>query len=188
MGSIDDLVDFIVRAENGGRLDWDAVYGGIPRSARPNVPVTSMTVAQVQAWQQSVRGKYRSTAVGGPQFLYSTLQGLVARGIASPSQVFDADTQRRLAIALMAGRGLNDYLMGRLSAESFALELAKEWASLPIPTGPKAGFSYYAGDGLNKALVSVTDFMAAVRAVKPPPATSAPRPLWRIIIDWLKGA
>jgi hypothetical protein len=53
-----------------------------------------------------------------------------------------------------------------MTAEAFANSLAKEWASLPVVTGKKKGQSYYSGDGLNKALVNVEPFLAAVRAAR----------------------
>lgn len=65
----------------------------------------------------------------------------------------------------MNRRGLGSYKSGKMSAEAFANNLAKEWAGLPVVSGPKKGRSYYAGDGLNGATVSVAEFMAAVRSV-----------------------
>jgi hypothetical protein len=77
-------------------------------------------------------------------------------------------------VQLLNRRGLKRYLAGAISAEKFANALAREWASLPVVTGPNAGRSFYAGDGLNKSHVSVDAFMAAVRAVKAAPLPSTP--------------
>lgn len=175
--SVKDLVDFIVRAENGGRLNWDSVYGGIRMADRPTFPVTSMKVREVLAWQQKVRSKgYPSSAVGGPQFIYKTLVSLIPR-YAGMDDLFDETTQRNLALALLRGRGLDTYLAGKVSAEAFADALAREWASLPVIIGPKAGRSYYAGDGLNKALVTIEATLAAVRSALPgPEPTPVPEP------------
>lgn len=162
--SVNTLIDFIVKAENGGHLNWDAVYGAIRQIDRPRVPVSMMTVGDVLAWQDSLRGRYVSTAVGGPQFIHKTLAALVQKGIARMDDKFSEQVQRNMAIALMRGRGLDKYLSGATSAKQFANSLAREWASLPCVTGPKAGRSYYDGDGVNHALVRVEDFLAAVLA------------------------
>ena len=79
---------------------------------------------------------------------------------------FDADGQARLATALLRRRGLVAYMAGQITAEKFANAIAREWASMPVVSGPQKGRSYYAGDGLNKSGVSVDAFMAAVKAVK----------------------
>ncbi len=184
--SINSLVDFIVRAENGGRLNWDSVYGGIKQSLRPDGTVSRMAVGDVVAWQRSVRGKVASTAIGGPQFIASTLAGLVNRGVCEMTDTFNETTQRNLAIALMRGRGLDRYLAGTIGVAAFANELAKEWASLPVVSGPKAGRSYYDGDGLNHSQVKVADFLAAVVDCKswaPPAAKPAPAlTLWQRLL------
>ena len=84
--------------------------------------------------------------------------------------------QDKLALVLLKRRGLDKYLAGVISADDFANSLAREWASLPLVSGPKKGRSAYAGDGLNKSHVSVDAFMGAVHAVKSAPALS-PNPV-----------
>jgi hypothetical protein len=66
----------------------------------------------------------------------------------------------------MKGRGLDLYLRGSIDEYAFCNNLAKEWASLPVVSGPKRGSSYYGGDGLNKALVAVEPFLEVVRNMK----------------------
>ena len=73
---------------------------------------------------------------------------------------------RRRNLQLMRGRGMDLYLSGAITAENFANNLAREWASLPVVSGTKKGRSFYDGDGLNKAHVDIEPFLAAVRAVK----------------------
>lgn len=71
----------------------------------------------------------------GFQFLRKTLSGLRDDDLIESDALFDKAAQNSLAIALMTRRGLGRYLAGSLSAEDFAVNLAKEWASLPVPNG-----------------------------------------------------
>jgi hypothetical protein len=106
------------------------------------------------------------------------LSGLYAQAGLTTRDLFNENNQDRLATQLLYRRGLQDYLDGRISANKFANSLAKEWASLPVVSGPKKGRSYYSGDGLNKSHVSVEAFIGAVQAARPtitvPPVIDAP--------------
>ncbi|TCL72038.1 hypothetical protein [Rhizobium sp. BK251] len=159
-----------------GVLESNGNYSAFFSNARnKNDPAfTTMTVNQVLAWQRDfiARGS-KSSAVGKYQFLRKTLGGLRDQGVLSGGDRFDERSQDKLAIALMKGRGLGRYLSGVLSSEDFGVNLAKEWASLPVPKQVRrgnrlvnSGQSYYAGDGLNRSLVSVEGFMAVLRAVR----------------------
>lgn len=160
------LLDFIYRAENGGRIDYDVVYGGIKGSYLPPRPITQMTIGEVLDWQDSIDRFHPSEAAGAPQIMEDTLRGLYRPAGIPLTQLYDAETQDRLAIALLKRRGLDDYLAGKITAEAFCNALAREWASLPLVTGPKKGKSYYGGDGLNRAHAEVQPFLQAVRAIK----------------------
>ncbi|WP_138469864.1 hypothetical protein [Poseidonocella sp. HB161398] len=162
-----NLLDFIYRAENGGRIDYDVVYGGIRPEHRPPKPVTSMTVRELLAWQDRVNPHYNSEAAGALQLMPKTLRGLIRNGKASLDDVFSPETQDRYAVELMRGRGLDRWASGRMSTEEFGNSLAREWASLPVlaPTfrGSRRierGQAYYGGVGANhsRALVGVDDF------------------------------
>ena len=72
-----------------------------------------------------------------------------------------------MATVLLNGRGLNRFLKGEITREQFANNLASEWASLPLVSGPNAGLSAYAGDRAgNKALTTVQAFLSAIDSVK----------------------
>lgn len=149
---------------------YDQVYGGIRASDQPPRPLTTMTVNEVLAWQDSIDARYPSEAAGRYQVLEDTLRGLVRDRKVSGSARFDRATQDQIAVLLMERRGLNDYRSGRISSERFAQKLSQEWASLPAMTvdrkGRRAtGQSYYAGDGLNKSHVSQSAILAAVRSI-----------------------
>lgn len=162
------LREFISRPESGG--DYNIVWGGIKPQHRPKRPLTSMTIRQVLAWQDSIDPLYMSEASGKYQIMEDTLRGLWREAGMSLDDLFDEAGQDRLGTALLMRRGYGDYLEGGYSVERFANALAKEWASLPVVSGPKKGRSYYGGDGLNKSQVSVKDFLAAVEAAADGPA------------------
>ncbi|MGO8080486.1 hypothetical protein [Rhizobium leguminosarum] len=164
------LLDLIGTLESNG--NYDAFFSNSRNIDDP--AFTSMSVSQVLAWQRGflARGS-RSSAVGKYQFLRKTLSGLRDRGAIASDDQFDQRRQDKLALELMRGRGLGRYLSGALSSEDFGLNLAKEWAALPVPKDVrrgrrlvKAGQSYYANDGLNRALVSVSAYLNILRSTR----------------------
>jgi muramidase (phage lysozyme) len=170
--NIKPLLDFIAEHESEStarRLKisaYDVVWGGIRKQHRPPKSLRTMTVAEVLAWQDGIDPLYQSEASGRYQIMEDTLRvAHVAAGVRL-TDLYDEKTQDRLAVHLMRGRGLDLYLNGAITAEHFANQLAREWASLPVVSGKKKGRSFYDGDGLNKSLVDVEPFLAAVRAVK----------------------
>lgn len=178
------LLDFIAEHESEGaarRLKisaYDVVWGGIAAKHRP-AKLSAMTIAEVLAWQDSIDALYRSEAAGRYQIMEDTLRSLYREAGLTGADLFDKAGQDRLAVALLKRRGLEMYLDGRITLETFCNNLAREWASLPMVSGPKRGRSYYDGDGLNKAGVDVAPFIAAVRAVSlsPKPVAVSPAPV-----------
>ncbi len=169
------LKTFIRKLEARG--SFDTIWGGIKKADYPSHNLTHMSVGEVLDWQRRIRAKgYGSTACGGYQFIYKTLSALVSQSKVPHSTKFDAALQDAFAERLMAARGLGKYISGQISAEAFCNELAKEWASLPLVTGPNKGRSYYHGDGLNKSLTDVGPFLEAVKAIKDKPL-AAPGPV-----------
>jgi hypothetical protein len=117
----------------------------------------------VQEFQSKMLGMGReSTAVGKYQIIKKTLAGLIAEGAVKPSDKFDAATQDKLAIALLERRGLRDYQSGKIKPNTFADNLAMEWASLPMSNNR----SYYAGIGSNKSGVDRDAVMQVIAAAK----------------------
>ena len=166
------LLDFIAKFESRG--DYNIVWGGIKKQDQPPRPLVTMTVGQVLNWQDSIDSRYMSEAAGKYQIMEDTLRDLVTQGHASKSELFNKTTQDKLAVALLRRRGLDRYLSGKISAEVFGNNIAREWASMPVTTGPNKGRSYYAGDGLNKAHAGVGPFLNAVRSAIIPLEPSAP--------------
>ncbi len=80
-------------------------------------------------------------------------------------------------------------MSGQIGVTEFGKRLAQEWASFPVLAATKGqkrtvqrGQSYYAGDGLNKALVkpekveAVLDQVKAAGSPKPPEKKTASAP------------
>lgn len=172
--NIRPLLDFIAQPESRG--DYNAVWGGIAKKHRPKRPLVTMTIAEVLDWQDGIDAMYPSEAAGRYQIMEDTLRPLPPSAGLLPSDLFNEANQDKLALVLLKRRGLDKYLAGVISADDFANSLAREWASLPLVSGPKKGRSAYAGDGLNKSHVSVDAFMGAVRAVKSAPAQKPAAP------------
>lgn len=180
MSSYKTLLDFIGYPES--QNNYNRIVGLVHKVDYPRKPLTQMTIRQVLDWQDSIDPKYKSEAAGKYQIMEDTLRPTAdtnlpkAAGLTMDS-LFDEKGQDALAIALLRRRGLDRYLSGSLTAEAFANNLAKEWASLPQVSGPRKGFSVYAGDGLNKAHVTVDNFMAAVKSIRSAPLPTPPKPV-----------
>jgi len=151
---VSKLLDYIGKKESNG--NYNILVGG-----KTNPDLTSMTIAEVLEFQkQMLANGHESTAVGKYQIINGTLKSLIKQGFADVNDKFDASTQDKLAVGLLKRRGLDDYMSGKLDANTFADKLSMEWASLPYHTGQ----SYYAGVGSNKAGASRDQFMSSVFA------------------------
>lgn len=183
------LLDFIRQTEVGSsdRASYDVIYAH--KQHKLPKPLTSMTLDEVQAAQRGWSKNHGSSAAGGYQFMRATLKGLMDELGLRGSQVLDPDLQDRLGYHLLKRRGYQPFMDGTITGVEFAKRLAMEWASFPVlaPTkgahrNLKRGQSYYAGDGLNKALVSpekIEALLSRVRsttAASPAPAEPVPAP------------
>lgn len=151
-------------AEGESRGNYNAHFGNASNQA---IQFTDMSIAEVLEWQrQFVEDGYPSNAVGRYQIIRPTLLGLVEELNLDTSQMFSPTLQDKLAIALMERRGSISFIKRELSVEEFAHNLSKEWAALPQVTGSRSAESYYAGDGLNKALVKKSSVIQAIETFK----------------------
>lgn len=131
-----------------GPYGFDSVSGFAP--APPERPLTEMTLSEVIAYQERLRALGTvSSAVGRYQFIYLTLRDLVERHGISGDLVFDSEVQTYLARFLMHDCGFYD---PDTALVRLANCLATVWAALPVVSGPGAGRSHYADDGINRAL------------------------------------
>ena len=171
------LLDFIGNKESKG---YDDFWGGIndPKDHPPK-PLSQMTIQEVLNWQESIDTKYNSEASGRYQIMEDTLRGynndrsanptgtpLYERAGLNAGELYSPINQDKMALVLIEARGLTRFINDEITREQFANNLAAEWASLPLVTGPNAGRSKYAGDGLNKSLTSVQEFLDVVDQVK----------------------
>lgn len=167
------LLDFIRQTEVGtvNPTGYDVIYGHnqgkLPRR------VTLMTIDTIIAEQGKWSRRYGSSATGGYQFMRATLKGLKDELGLSGAKLLDPDLQDRLALQLLARRGYHDFMAGRIDRTEFGKRLAMEWASFPVLAATRGahrainrGQSYYAGDGLNKALVSPQTLEAVIDQAK----------------------
>ncbi|MFN3248727.1 hypothetical protein [Roseibium album] len=164
------LLDVIGGAETGG--NYNAFYASANNISEPNI--VNMTLSEVRRWQnERVDSGSPSSATGRYLFLRKTLDRLSAEVGLSGNEAFDSLTQDVLAVRLLERRGLEQFLSDELTEEQFILNLAKEWASIPVPFDlrrgertVRKGQSYYTGDGLNKAGVKLEAVLFAVRSIK----------------------
>tara|TARA_B110000977_G_scaffold162714_1_gene208331 strand:- start:2240 stop:4180 length:1941 start_codon:yes stop_codon:yes gene_type:complete len=170
------LLNFIGNKESEG---YDDISGLVSQSRYPVKSLTQMTITEVLDWQESIDRFQLSEASGRYQIMEDTLRGynndtttgpgspLYTKAGISGGDLFSPKNQDKMAIVLLEQRGLNRFLSGEITREEFANNLASEWASLPLVTGPNAGKSQYSGDRAgNKSLTTVQEFLNAIDAVK----------------------
>lgn len=167
------LLAFIYKTETktAAPACYNVIFGH--NQAKLAKPLTTMTLGEVIDQQKSWTRRFKSSAAGAPQFMRATLQGLVKELNLSPARKLDADMQDRLAFHLLKRRGYEAFMAGKVSRTEFGKRLAQEWASFPVLKATKGGKrdvkrgqSYYAGDGLNKALVKPAEVEAVLDKVK----------------------
>lgn len=153
-GSWKPLLDLIASKESGG--SYTKLYGG---KEKPDL--ITMTLADVDKFQVQHAKKTGSAAVGRYQFMNVLGQG-AAVGL-KPTDLFSPENQDKMAIGLIEKKRKVTLDMIKNNPDEAMIRLGMEWAALPMPKtmmGHKgmvsAGQSYYAGDGRNKAHVSVS--------------------------------
>ncbi|AZO09715.1 hypothetical protein EJ074_11835 [Mesorhizobium sp. M3A.F.Ca.ET.080.04.2.1] len=137
-------------------LGYGAFTGG-------KVNLEGMTLDQIDQLQTQMLShpdnKWNSSAVGRYQIVRTTLRDLRRDLGLSGDEVFDRGMQDRLGMAHLEKRGLSRWQSGQMSDAAFMNELAKEWASLPTPSGRGA----YKGQ---RAAVSPGGVLTALGQVK----------------------
>lgn len=138
--------------------------------------LTDMTIKEVfeKQSQMAASGQYPSTAVGKYQIIKGTLQEAVKSMKLDLNQKFDEPLQDRIYREHLISKArpeVEAFISGKSNNLELAqLELAKEFASFPVPVDMvvknkegkvirtlKKGQSYYAGDGINKAHITVEE-------------------------------
>ena len=151
------LKNLIAKHEGG---DYNTVIGG------GKMPLTSMPLRDVLELQHElVDSGQESGAVGRYQIINSTMKSIINRNPKTfpLDRPFDEQTQEEMADILLDRRGYSDFAQGKITQEEMALELSKEWASLP---NPETGKSYYDGDGINASHHKVEDVYKVLNIVE----------------------
>lgn len=162
------ILDFIASGEgrysssHRGTIGKD-IIGTTSNTIRGGKALGEMTIGEIQELQtiSDPNNPNRLFAVGRYQMVPSTM-AMVVKGLDLPSdQVFDNETQDRMGMYLISKKRprLGDFLAGGdTSIDRAMLEMAKEFASVPVPYDVtkgskviKAGESYYADIGGNAA-------------------------------------
>jgi len=155
-----DLKELIASKESNG--NYNVLVGG------DEANLTGLTVRAVLELQDHmVKEGYKSSAVGKYQMIKSTIESLLYKPgtteLRNPNDFnldtkFDEKTQDWAADALIKRRmeAAKDTAeaLGMPLQVAKALELSKEWASLPDPRTDK---SYYDGDGVNASHHKIGD-------------------------------
>lgn len=130
--------------------NYDSMNGG-----STNIPITSMTLAQVLQYQSKMKAERKgSGAAGKYQFMDFTLKEYAAKlNMDLNSTMFNSATQDMLGDALIRTKGYDQYKSGKITAEQFLENLSRAWAGLPSPS--KGGSSFYSGVGNNKSHISI---------------------------------
>lgn len=175
------LLEFIRKTETGhtGSKAYETIFAH--KQAMLPKPITQMTLLELQKGQANRwNGRVKSSASGAYQFMYKTLGGIIQELNLDINRKFDRALQDELGYHLLKRRKFSQWAAGSISDTTFAKQLAMEWASFPVLTATKgahrtlkAGQSYYAGDGLNKALISTSQVrqkLAEARAAAGKPA------------------
>lgn len=145
------------------------IQGSSHNTMRGDKKLTEMTISEIREKQKITDpdNEERLFAVGKYQLIPSTFE-IAVKGLGlSDDTVFDAETQEKLGQYLLFEKRpeLGAYIRGESNDMNKALvEAAKEWASLPMPSGPKKGKSRY-GSG-NKAQHSVEETIKALTAAR----------------------
>lgn len=145
LSKIEPLLTLIGTYESQG--NYNAYYGDQDNLSDPEF--TTMTLTEVLDWQRGYinRGSV-SSAVGKYQIIDKTITKLAPQIPLGMDAVFDRQTQDLFAAKILQANGLDDFLAGHLSAETFGTNLAREWSSLPVLTRVgriHAGEGYYGG-------------------------------------------
>lgn len=163
------LLDFIASKE--APHGYDTIYGN--NQNKLSKQITKMTLDELRQNQAQFTKKYGSSASGRYQFMRATLGDLKKALNMSGQEIFSPDLQDRLAYRLLIKRGYARYMSGSIDRTQFGKNIAMEWASFPVLKATKGsertvkrGQSYYAGDGLNKSLVSAGEVETVLDAMR----------------------
>lgn len=167
------ILELLNKGETGGKSGaaaYNTAFTGMRIKAPKNL--TEMTIDEVKAWQkqnldeQAGRGiaaNRRSSAAGRYQVLYSSMDGYAKGAGLKGSDLFSAENQNKMAMAMLKGgaHGLDNVKSGKATQEQFIDSiLSKQWASVQS----SKGVGIYDKPGFNKASITPAQSKAAISA------------------------
>jgi len=184
--SFEPLFNFIEKGEGGYEASnrgtiKNAIIGSTTSTERNGKALTEMTIGEIREKQAitDANNPERLFAVGRFQVIPSTLEMAISSLELSDDTIFNENTQNKIGMYLVSEKRPNvgRYLkgVGNISQNTAMLELAKEFASMPVPYDMtvkrkgkdvkiKKGDSYY-GSG-NKAQHSYTEVKKQLEELK----------------------
>lgn len=172
------LLNLIASGESS-RSGGDPYCSLYPSTYEPRL--VTMTINQVidfQRYRTASRSSgglgIASSACGRYQFIRKTLEGIVSQVGLDRNTRFTPQVQDYLILeTLKRSRGLDSWKSGGISDEQFQLNLAKEFASVPVPFNTQGanravqkGESYYAGDRLNASHHNADVFLQNLKDIR----------------------
>ena len=127
------LLDMLAQAE-GTSKSYGTVFGG---NVNKDLAEGKLTVKEVIQLAKSARTG--SGATGRYQFMPSTLENLIRKGVLNPNDKFTPQAQDKAALALVRGRGVDP---SKPLTKRDVYRLGGEWAALEGGPDMKPGGSY----------------------------------------------
>lgn len=130
----------------GAKSGYDATYAHGRHGDNKGKQITEMTLGELREYQKSMlrdpSNQHNSSAAGKYQIIGSTLfgknfgkGGLYGQMGLNDDMKFTPELQDKMAIKLLEGRGLKQFLAGKMTLEQFQDKVAKEWASVANSKG-----------------------------------------------------
>lgn len=157
---------------DGGAAGYDSWNSGVkPKNGKR---VSELTIAEVlQHGDYVVNSKRGSSAAGAYQLMGDNVRMMLDKGIVKPTDVFNAETQDKMAMALvkiqvpqvfewskqmeqLKQQGKQNTPEYKKLRAKTASALARVWAAIPSPA--KGGKSHYNGIAGNRATISMQGF------------------------------
>jgi len=162
------LLERIAIGEHDGHpVSYDTTYGYgafVPPGSKKITEMTFDEVAVLQAEmlrRQDGRTGVRSRPIGKYQFMPDTLDRVRRKLGLKGTDVLTPGVQDMLARELLAERGYDAFLAGRMDAATFQANLASEWASV---AHPKTGRSRWGTQPVGTSTEQLQSAFAEARA------------------------
>lgn len=121
-------------------------YGGFATQTKP---LTQMNLREIDELQTRILNHpgnaHNASPVGKYQIVRKTLRSLKTKLRLSDDMIFDEKLQDRLGVARLEEAGLNDFINGKISEQSFQRKIAGGWASVADPVTGRVGPGQHLG-------------------------------------------